>query len=223
MVAPLLYPNKSHRKPVTLPRNSAIFAEFFGIMMGDGGINNPWQANITLNSEADADYVLYVTLLCNELFNALPRVKKRDESRAILISLASTTVVDFLVKKGLPRGNKLKSGLRIPFWIMRNKRYKIACVRGLMDTDGGLYIHKHCVLGKSYSNITLCFSSSSPMLIEQVAYIFVELGILPHINKAGKNIYLYSEKAIAKYLKIFGTSNTRISRLYEKWRDGRVV
>lgn len=50
----LRYPKKSHRKPIRIPAQSVELAEFFGVMMGDGGINNHWQANITLNAEADA-------------------------------------------------------------------------------------------------------------------------------------------------------------------------
>ncbi|CAN5736640.1 hypothetical protein BH11PAT2_BH11PAT2_00030 [soil metagenome] len=49
-VKSLKYPNKSHRKKVILPAESVKLAEFFGIMMGDGGINNDWQANITLKN-----------------------------------------------------------------------------------------------------------------------------------------------------------------------------
>ena len=37
-------------KKVLLPKHSVHLAEFFGIMLGDGGINNPWQATITLNA-----------------------------------------------------------------------------------------------------------------------------------------------------------------------------
>ncbi len=192
-------------------------------MMGDGGINNPWQANITLNSEADAQYVGYVADLCYTLFAAKPRLMKRKDSKAIVVSLASSSVVDFLVEKGLPRGNKIQAGLHIPDWILKNRSYRLACVRGLMDTDGCLFIHNHKVAGKSYSNIALCFCTASPKLITQVSKIFVEFRIMPHINGAGRNLYLYSADAVRKYLKIFGTSNDRISGVYEKWRDARVV
>src|SRR3989344_1447242 len=102
----LKYPKKSHRKKVVLPRYSRTLAEFFGIMMGDGGINNSWQANITLNSVADAPSSYYIQGLCSKLFAISPAVRKRKRSQALVISLASTSVVDFLVANGLPRGNK---------------------------------------------------------------------------------------------------------------------
>ena len=77
----LRHPKNSHRKLVTLPKYSEALAEFFGIMMGDGGINNPWQANITLNSEADAMYVKHVFRLCKSLFVAEPAVRKRKTTK----------------------------------------------------------------------------------------------------------------------------------------------
>lgn len=215
----LKYPNKSHRKIVLLPKYSVLLAEFFGLMMGDGGINNPWQINVTLNSIKDEKYSYFVIDLFKNLFGIRPAMFKRKNTNALVISLASTTIVNFLVENGLIRGNKLKNGLKIPLWILRKKSYRIACVRGLMDTDGGLYTHRHSVGGKVYKNIGLCFTSYSVDLINQVVEIFKENKIVPHISNKGRSIYLYKEEEIVKYLKIFRTSNDRISKVYNEWRD----
>lgn len=219
----LKYPQKSHRKRVILPKYSVDLAEFFGIMMGDGGINNPWQANITLNSVKDAEYALYISGLCKKIFGIAPAIRKRKTRNALVLSLASTSVVDFLVTNGLVRGNKLKSGLRVPKWILEKTLYKKSCVRGLIDTDGCMFVHVHKVRGKIYRNVGLSFSSCSPELIFQVADIFAEFGITPHISKRGRDISLYQENTVTKYLKIFGTSNERIESVYRKWRDARAV
>ncbi|MDE1919177.1 MAG: LAGLIDADG family homing endonuclease [Patescibacteria group bacterium] len=203
---PLKYPKKSHRKTVRIPRPSQSLAEFFGIMLGDGGINNLWQANITMNSVEDAEYALYVQKLIENLFGILPPVRKRKGRNAVVISAASTTLVDFLVEKGLPRGNKLKNGVCIPDWVLEKCSYRVACVRGLMDTDGCLFIHSHRTGGKRYENIGLCFTSYSPKMLGQVAGVFEEFGIMPHIGSQGRSIYLYRADAVAKYLKVFSTS-----------------
>lgn len=221
-IAILAYPKKSHRKNVVLPKYSTRLAEFFGIMLGDGGINNPWQANITLNSVKDKEYALYILKLCNDLFGVSPAIRKRKGRQALVVSLASTSVVDFLVAHGLPRGNKLKQGLNVPKWILSKKEYRIACIRGLVDTDGCLFIHKHSVAGKTYKNIGLCFTSYSPKLIQQVATILEEFLIMPHISR-GRHIYLYREDAVCKYLKVFGSSNNRIGSVYKNWRGARAV
>lgn len=222
-VSGLKYPKKSHRKEVLLPHYSEDLAEFFGIMMGDGGINNPWQVNITLNFVADALYSKYVFALCKKLFGIEPAMRKRKERDALVILLSSTSVVDFLVSNGLPRGNKLKQGLRIPEWILDKSSYRKACVRGLVDTDGCIFVHTHRVSGKLYKNLGFTFTSYSSELIFQVADILDENGIAPHITKRGRDIYIYQAALVEKYLEVFGTSNNRIKSVYEAWRDARVV
>jgi intein/homing endonuclease len=206
------YPNKSHRKKVRLPEHSELLAEFFGIMMGDGGINNNWQANISINSITDAAYAIRIVEMIETLFKIRPSQFKRKERNCIRIVISSTTIVDFLVEHGLVRGNKLKNGLSIPSWILENPQYKAACLRGLMDTDGCLYTHKHSIAGQKYKNIGLCFSSYSTKLLYQVAIIFN--------GTNGTSIYLYRADAVTKYLDVFGTSNERISSVYEVWRRG---
>ncbi|MCX6712472.1 MAG: hypothetical protein NT041_02170 [Candidatus Vogelbacteria bacterium] len=222
-ISTLKYPKKSHRKEVILPKYSESLAEFFGIMMGDGGINNAWQANITVNFVADLEYSKYLEALCKKLFRVAPVVRKRKKTNALVISLASMSIVDFLVLNGLPRGNKLKQGLSIPKWILGKAPYKKACVRGLIDTDGCIFVHVHKISGKIYKNIGLTFTSYSPELIFQVATILEEFGVMPHISKRGKDIYLYQADSVLRYLKVFGTSNHRIKSVYSKWRDARVV
>ena len=192
-------------------------------MLGDGGINNLWQANITVNAIKDAHYANYVSKLCVSLFGIAPTMRKRKSRQALVISLASTSVVDFLIEQGLLKGNKLKQGLKIPSWVLGRASCRKACVRGLVDTDGCLFIHTHKVLGKIYRNIGLSFTSYSPELIFQMANIFEEFGIVPHITRRGRDIFLYQADAIVKYLKIFGTSNRRLSSVYSKWRDARAV
>ena len=219
----LKYPKNSHRKEVILPKYSVQLAEFFGIMMGDGGINNSWQANITLNSIKDVQYSKYIYSLCDKLFGIFPAIRKRKTRNALVVSLTSTSIVDYLVDNGLVRGNKLKFGLKIPKWILDQSPYRKACVRGLVDTDGCIFVHIHKVSGKIYKNIGLSFTSYSSELIFQVADILAEFGIMPHITKRGRDIYLYQADAVVKYLKIFGTSNERIRSVYEKWRDARVI
>jgi hypothetical protein len=216
----LRYPKKSHCKMVRLPGPSVELAEFFGIMMGDGGINNNWQANIALNSDKDSDYVQYVRQLVVHLFGIAPRIMQRKNEKVVIVSLASTTLVDYLVANGLCRGNKIRQGLQIPSWILRSTDFTKACVRGLIDTDGCLYIHRHSVRGRTYQNIGLCFSTHAPQLMLQMQALFVEFGLIPHISNRGRNLRLYKAQAIERYLELVGTNNKRIRQVYESWKRG---
>lgn len=219
----LSYPNKSHRKIVTIPANSNDLAELMGIVFGDGGINNDWQLVISLNSIADADYSVYVASLLKKLFNIAIATRKRAHENTLKIVASSTTLVDFLLEKGAVRGNKILQKIDIPLWVENNNEYKKFFVRGLIDTDGCLFIHNHKIRSKIYKNIGLCFTSFSENLIHSVANILLEFDITPHITKNNRNIYLYKEADVLKYLNIFGSSNNRISKKYVSWRDARVV
>ncbi len=193
-------------------------------MIGDGGLNNDWQATISLNAKSDQSYSSYISCLCYKLFKTKTKSLVKEAKNTLIIYLNSTTIVDFLMDKGLPRGNKLKAGLKIPEWIFENNEFRKACVRGLIDTDGCLYIHIHkSKWGKTYRNLGLNFSSYSSELLHQVAEILHENDIVPHINKSGTGIFLYSVPAIERYLRVFSSSNNRITSIYNQWRDARVV
>lgn len=215
----LEYPKKSHRKVINIPAESQDLAELMGIEFGDGGINNQWQLVITLSSIKDQKYSDYVSYLLRRLFQINVVVKERVGHR-ILVRCSSTSLVDFLVQKGAVRGNKIEQEIDIPDWIGRNRIFQRFFVRGLMDTDGCLYVHKHTVSEKKYSNIGLCFTSYSRPLIQSVANIFVDNNITPHIRDDGRRIYLYKTNSVVQYLKVFGSSNPRILQKFIDWRDG---
>lgn len=221
--AQLKYPLKSHRKPIRIPSESEKLAELMGIAFGDGAIGNPWQLVISLNSVTDRDYAQYVSFLLTELFGIEVATRKRPRQNARVLVCSSTTLVDFLIEKGAVRGNKVAQQIDIPPWIHRKKYYEIAFVRGLVDTDGCLYIHRHWCKGKFNRNIGFCFTSGSLRLIHSVAAILKKLGIEPHITDKNRRIYLYGAVAVSRYLRIFGSSNPRIFELFNKWRGARVA
>ncbi|EKE15493.1 MAG: hypothetical protein ACD_11C00153G0002 [uncultured bacterium] len=213
----LRYPNKSHRKKIKFPNESTDLAELMGIEFGDGGIGNPWQMVITMNAEKDLEYAYYIKKLIYKLFCVNPAIRIRKE-KALLIVSSSTSLVDFLVRKGAVRGNKIKQCFDIPAWVLNKDAYKKAFVRGLVDTDGCLYIHRHTIKNIPYKNIGFCFTSSSRNLLNSVADIFQYFEIKPHITDKGRRIYLYGKDSVIKYLRIFRSVNPRITELYKTWR-----
>lgn len=189
-----------------------------GIIFGDGGINNLWQLVITLNSISDLKYSIYVKKLLETLFDIRVAVRKRKNKNAIVLVVSSTSLVDFLVSKGAVRGNKVAQQIDVPQWIIGNDEYERFFVRGLIDTDGCLYIHKHRVSGKLYRNIGFNFVSKSLPLVSSVGTLLKKRAIKPHIMRNKTDVYLYSQKAVVDYLKIFGSSNPRITGKYKEWR-----
>jgi DNA-binding transcriptional regulator WhiA len=219
----LKYPKKSHRKIISFPRNSAALAEFMGIEFGDGGINNDWQVVISLNSIYDLEYAQYIIRLLSELFVIRVATRKRPGQNTLVLVCSSTSLVEFLRQKGAVLGNKIIQKIDIPEWILKTPSYTKAFVRGLVDTDGCLFIHNHFIKNTRYKNIGFCFTSSSTNLINSVAQILKKYNIEPHITDKGRRIYLYSKKSVEKYLQIFGSSNPRITKKYQEWRGAGVA
>ena len=219
----LKYPKKSHRKIIRIPSESKELAELMGIIAGDGGINNDWQLVISLNSVKDKEYSKYVCQLLEKLFNIEVVIRKRPNQNALVLVCSSTSLLDFLVTKGAVRGNKINQGIGTPLWVKKNLDYGKSFVKGLVDTDGCLYIHKHIINGKSRKDIGFCFTNNSKNLIKIVMDVLKKIGAEPHISNKQNRVYLYGKKQIEGYLGEIGSANSRILNKYKDWRGARVV
>lgn len=198
--------------PFSKPKVSVKLAEFMGIMMGDGGMSKR-QVCITLHHIDDLEFSRWVTKLVKELFNVKPSVYHREHNSVNNIVVSRSDLVSYLHELGLPIGNKVKQGFNIPDWIMDDKRYLLACVRGLVDTDGGIYTHNYKVGSKLYSYKKLCFSSSSPALLRTVFEFMKQVGLKPRISQ-GVDILIENTADVKKYFKVVGSHNPKHLKRY---------
>lgn len=197
------------------PNFSKELAEYVGIMLGDGGITSG-QCTITLNSIVDKDYIRFVSELAEKLFGEVPRYFKKKDCNATTLYYNSSFLVRYFLEIGLKIGNKVKQQVDVPDWIKQVKEYRIACLRGLMDTDGGVFLHKYKVKGKEYLYKKISFSNRSRPLLVFVAETLRELGFTPKIidKVENKKIWLYNESEVKQYLSIVGTHNPRLLKLF---------
>lgn len=195
------------RKRINLPSRNEQLAEFIGIMMGDGSVGK-YQISIALDSETDADYVEYVSCLINDLFGAHPTLQRRRSARCTVAVLSSVDLAEYMVHLGLPCGHKLKAGLDIPDWIRYEPRYVIACLRGLFDTDGSLFLEKHTYKDKVYKYPRLSLVSLSSALRETVLELLLNLNIAATI-RGDRSVSVEHFTDIEKYFTIVGSSNPK--------------
>lgn len=203
----------SKRKEIVYPKKSAKLAEFMGIMLGDGGITRK-QISVTLNSEDDKEYTQFVFDLIKELFKVEAGISKRKDAKALRLQVSRINLVDFLVKLGLKRGNKVKQKADVPRWIKEKKEFKIACLRGLIDTDGGILTHRYRVNGRLYTYKKMCFNNRSEPLLKSAGRILSELGFTPKIRKERDDLYLYNEREVKRYFEEIGTHNLKHLRRF---------
>jgi DNA-binding XRE family transcriptional regulator len=201
-------------KSFAVPKKSIDLAEFVGIMLGDGGIST-YQCNITLNSVTDREYSIYLEKLIKKLFNLQAYRYKKGESLGENISINRKGVVDFLISIGLKKGNKLAQGIEIPSWILGNKEYERACVRGLIDTDGCVIHETHTIKGKKYRYARINFTSASIPLVRSVMKILEENDLDPKVRRGGTAVQLENKEKMWQYFKIIGTSNPKHLRRWQ--------
>lgn len=197
--------------PIKRPKQSIELAEFIGIMLGDGGMSR-YQAVITLHHTDDLAYSKYVAALIKKLFALFPRIYHYPKSSVNDITISRIGIVRYLHERGLPVGNKIAQQVDIPDWIKKDRRYAIACLRGLVDTDGTVFTHSYVVKAKRYSYKKLIFTSRSQPLQLSVAQLLTDIGISVRIS--GYDVCIDSRENMKKYFDLVGSHNSKHLKRY---------
>lgn len=223
---------KSKKQKLILPQElSEDLAEETGIHIGDGsmgfyksGNKNHWCYTFCCHEIDDKEYYGYVKRLIKKLYNLDPVNDKRiRQDTTKILRYTRKELILFKKKLGLPLGNK--ATIKIPEWILKNESFKIACIRGIFDTDGSV------VLQKKYRKIPyyphLKISSKSKGLAHQINNIISSFEIKSsicaskRITKRNPNIIwyveMYGESNFKKYAETFGFSNLKHLKKYKKW------
>ena len=123
---------------------------------------------------------------------------------------SSVKLVGFLEEvAGLKPGDKLRNGLDIPPWIWERRSYRVACLRGLMDTDGSSFVHRYQVNGKWYRYPKLAFCSMSDRLLESVFRLFLELGFHPRLAAGSHQVFIDRRDEFRRFHQVVGTRHQR--------------
>lgn len=199
-------------KPIKNPGFSEDLAEFTGIVMGDGGLTNN-QLVITLNYKDDSEYSKFVEKIIKKLFDIRACKLKRKNTKVFIIRISRVELVRFCTKIGLKIGNKIKQQIDIPDWIKANSKFKIACLRGLIDTDGCVIIHKYRSRGKYYTYKKIAFTNRSLPLLKSVSAILNELNFKHRIGN-NFDIRIEAMEDVRNYFKIVGTHNPKHLKRY---------
>lgn len=196
------------RKKITAPCLSPEFAEVAGIILGDGAITNN-QLRISVSSLVDREYAEFVYALFVKVFNLKPSLLEREVCHTLNLTLTGVNLIENLEKMGFVKGNKVVHQVDFPAWIWKDIEFQKACVRGLMDTDGGCYFHKHKTNGLRYENFGMAFANKSLPIVQSMAKVLKSLGLKFSLANKDTQVYLYSFKEIKKYFQLIGSSNPK--------------
>ncbi|HSW48148.1 MAG TPA: hypothetical protein VLG67_03630 [Candidatus Saccharimonadales bacterium] len=195
--------NLNGLKVILLPILCNELAEFIGICLGDGYVSQ-YQACITLNSNADIEYVPYVAGLAKKLFPeaTISLIKRKDN--AIDIRINSRIVADFLKSNGIIANAKY-----IPPWIIENFIYSRYCMKGLFDTEGSISFKKYLSKKGTMIYKQLNFRNTDVNLMAFVRDNLISLGLKPTLTLK-KSLYLSNDKSISIFRDLVGFGNPKL-------------
>ncbi len=208
-------------------------AEFLGIMIGDGHIEdrkrkdrnseNVYEMQITGNIIDKNYYTKYVNPLIKRLFNVKFKIIERKSSNSLVLFKNSKAIHSFLKNEiGLIAR---KHNVRIPKIIMKSHLdSKAAFLKGLFDADFCLVIKYK---PNAYPVVQGC--AKSDLLIRDVEVLLNQLGINSCTFKeeifdkrtnrvySRQCIYINGRKRVEKYMKRIGFSNENKVEKYRKF------
>lgn len=204
-------------KSINRPAHSEQLAECIGALAGDGHLSN-YQVMLTTNALTDRQHALFFQELIRNLFGVESSLKKKRGQHAINVVVSSKSLVKFLHSQGLPIGNKLKNNLAIPPWVLSNKKYQKAFIRGLFDTDGCVYLDIHRRQDTIYKHIGWAITSHAPLLVQGIIAVLRGLSFSPSYRVTQRSVYLRRQEEIARYFSEIGTSNQKHYQRYHRFR-----
>ena len=133
-------------------------ANLIGILLGDGSVNEKRRRiAIFLNRYEDSDIVSHTKKIIKEIFKY--DTFEYFNGKVIVLTIYSLSIVNALLSVGIVSGNKVTNQVTIPEWIFEKREYVIECLKGLLDTDGSIYI------SKKSRHFRISFGSASKPLV----------------------------------------------------------
>ena len=211
--------SKGNTKKIQMPCDSSEFAEFYGIMLGDGNSHRTkdykkgtYMIRIVGDSRLDKDYLInHVKPLIEKLFGIKVSIRYFKNKNAIYLESHSKELIIFLESKGFTPGNKIKNELRIPKWIKDNPSLLSSCIKGLFDTDGSFYKITN------QNSHQLNFTNYNAHLLEDVWEGLIELGINCSKISKSNSLYITKKSELRKFLKVVGLNNLRHLNKIKSW------
>lgn len=181
--------------------NKALLAYVIGLALGDGNLSNPNGRATRLRITCDLKYPNLIKTIQTSIQKLFPQnkvslVKRNNNENCVDISCYSNRwekILGWQAKKG----SKLIQKVSIPSWIRTKDDFKINCLKGLIETDGSIY------LDRGYK--TIMFTTAIYPLAQDVFEMISSLGFAPKLYKAknSNNNLIYRiriAKSVQKFL-----------------------
>ncbi len=161
--------------------------------LGDGNLSKLNKRSVRLRVTCDLSYQNLISKISGALQQLFPTNKVsivKRKRNCLDISLYSNSLETLLGWRS-DRGSKFVQRVRVPEWIFRKRKYAVACLCGLIETDGSVYIDR------GYKNVI--FTTVIPDLAEDAVRLFNLIGFEPRIYKVEDKNLDFSKRHLPKY------------------------
>jgi len=202
-------------KKVNIPDcvNESI-AELVGAYLGDGTLAK-YFIRISGDKRFDLPYFNYLANLVKQSFDLAPAIRSEKIRNTLYLEIRSKLVCDYFQKEfGFEIGDKIRNKTKIPEVIFEQEKLLLACLRGLVDTDGSV--------SKDGKVLSVRLSSHNSDLLNQVKACSQLKDIFTIISNP-KEVGTRSIRNIKKYFGIVGSSNIRHIIRYCEYLKGNLL
>jgi hypothetical protein len=178
-------------------RQNGDLAELIGVILGDGHIGKfPRTESLTIASNANnLGFIKRYANLLSKLFNTkASRSYSGKFTNCVRIRIYQKKISERL---NIPAGSRKKQNIKIPLWILQNKKYLVRYLRGLYEAEGSFCTHRPTYTYK------LLFSNRNKSLLKNVFRALKILGFHPHKSpdkiQVSRKEEVYQLKNLIKY------------------------
>lgn len=206
---------------------NARISELIGTIIGDGCIRykpeiSQYYLEIVGNKDEEIEYFHYLENILKEEFNLKAHIKIRE--RGLRLKVYSKLFIEFLIDElNMPSNKEKGQNIIIPKQIIENPELLRCCLRGIVDTDGSLFLSKKSHR-QDYPIIEISTTSKKLALqLKEILSNKFRIGFRNYQPKGFLTIYrlsLNGEEMVDKWFDEIGFSNQRNINRYKKLKMG---
>ncbi|MFA6269339.1 MAG: LAGLIDADG family homing endonuclease [archaeon] len=189
-----------NKKVLVVPTKSEGLAEVFGVILGDGNLN-PKTITITGNLYEKAHHK-YISGKIQKLFGLKACTYNSKRCKATNLLINSVEFVKYFRANGFMIGDKIKNKSSLPRWIFEKEEYACGALRGLLDTDGGIYQKQ-----KNYKRAIIEFQTESSDIRCNICELLRKVGFTP--SKSDVNVRIQKQEEVRRFLSLVGCANPK--------------
>lgn len=204
-----------NKKEINTPIKSRELAEIFGAILGDGYLGK--KELVITGNVFEKKHHKYLNNIIKKLFGITCKLYiSYTNKNTIILKVYSTELVNYLKNDGLVLGNKIKNKAILPKWIFNRKDFIYGALRGLFDTDGGIYKKQ-----KNYKRAIIEFQTHSPHIRKDIRNLLLKGGF--SASKSSGDIRIQNQNEINKFFRLVGSSNPKnIVRYIHFIKEGHI-